>query len=336
MVKISDIAKKANVSVSSVSLVLNGKEGVGKKKREIILKIAKEMNYIKNPISQISEKKGDIRFLRVIKHGHIINRDHNVFLADYIEGLSNISKLKSYNLEIATSNEDELLHTIEYLNKSSIDGIIILGTELSRSDIDLFTNITKPIVFIDTYYPNKSFDFVDMDNFSAVYKIVENFIINKHRNIGIITTNVESQNFRQRESAFFHATNELLCNKTVKYTVGSTYEDSYNDFKTFIETSKDLPSAIFCINDIIALGCMKALHEAKILIPDDISIVGFDNLPQSTTSTPPLTTINVEKQNIGELAMNMLINRIESKKSIPLMKVSIGTTLIIRESVKKN
>lgn len=335
MVKISDIAEKAEVSQSSVSLVLNGKGGVGKKKREQILKIAEELNYKKSSATRGTDKKGDIRFLRVIKHGHIINRDHNVFLADYIEALSKISKIRSYNLEIATCYEESLQQTIDSLNIEPIDGLIVLGTELAQSDIDLFTEITTPVVFIDTYYPNKSFDFVDMDNFSAVYKIIEEFVRNNHKNIGIITTDVDCQNFKQRESAFFSITKELLCNKTVKYSVYSTYDGSYNDFKKIIKTNKDLPSAIFCVNDIIALGCMRALQEAGEFIPEDISIIGFDNLPQSTTSNPPLTSIDVEKKNIGELAMNTLINRIESEKPIPHMKVSIATTLIRRNSVKK-
>lgn len=334
MVKISDIAEKAEVSITSVSLVLNGKEGVGKKTRDKILKIAEEMNYKKQPVTHRPEKKGDIRFLRVIKHGHTINRDHNVFLADYIEGLSNVSQGRSYNLEIATSNEENLQQMISSLNTDPIDGLIVLGTELARSDIDLFTELTTPVIFIDTYYPNKSFDFVDMDNFSAVYQIVETMIKMNHKNIGIVTTEVESENFRQRESAFLHATEEFELEKTTKFTVDSTYDGSYKDFSKIIKSNQILPTALFCINDIIALGCMKALHENDISIPEDISIIGFDNLPQSTTSTPPLTTIDVEKCKIGEQAMNMLIDRIESETPIPKMKVSIGNQMVLRDSLK--
>ncbi len=335
MVKISDIAEKADVSITSVSLVLNGKEGVGKKTREKILKIAEELNYKKQPVTHRSEKKGDIRFLKVINHGHTINRDHNVFLADYIEGLSNISQNRSYNLEISTSNKGSLQQTVNALNTDPIDGLIVLGTELARSDIDLFSDMATPVIFIDTYYPNKSFDFVDMDNYSAVYQIVETMIKMNHKKVGLVTTEVETENFRQRETAFLHATEEFLNEKTMTFTVDSTYDGSYKDFSTIINSNNILPTALFCVNDIIALGCMKAILEKNIAIPEDISIIGFDNLPQSTTSTPPLTTIDVEKCKIGEQAMNMLIDRIESDTPIPKMKVSIGNHMILRDSIRK-
>lgn len=335
MATIRDIAQKAGVSVASVSMALNNRDGVSEETRRRIFEIAKEMNYsLPAPNRTIDKQHGTVRFVRIAQHGHTVNRDHNVFISDYIDGLSSVAIEKRYNLEIVPYEQQEIDTVIGDLEQSHPAGAIILGTELQKNQIGAFKRIPFPVVFIDTFYPYTSFDFVDMDNHDAVYLVLREFVEQGHTDIGMITTQVEVENFRQRVRGFHKAREALnMPPDCTKIDVDSTFDGAYADFGCYLDNGGRLPGALFCSNDIIAFGCMRALTERNIRIPEDVSLIGFDNLPQAEMSTPPLTTIDVKKHRIGSTAMSILIERIEAEEPFPPMKVSIGASLVRRKSV---
>jgi len=338
-IKISDIAKKANVSNTTVSLVLNNKPGVSSTKRRKVLEIAKDLGYkiSKYETNSSQTNKGTIKFYKIAKHGHTVNRDHDVFLADYILGLNLEAKRRNYVLEISDKIKIESMK--EIINSADIrrvKGIIVLGTELNYSDIELFESVNIPLGFIDTYFNFSEYDFVDMNNTSAVFKSIRYLVNSGHKDIGFINANTEVKNFRLRETAFKEALDffNIKYNEECIYSVDSTFTGSYNNMLDIIQKNVKFPSALFSSNDIIAYGCIKALKEHNYRIPEDISIIGFDDLPMSALMDPPLTTINVSKKRMGEASMNLMINRIEKNNLIPSEKVLIGGQLIVRNSVK--
>jgi len=336
--RIKDIADKANVSTATVSLVLNNKPGVNQKTRERVIAVARDLGY---PLTQTlfykQLKRGTVKFLKIVKHGHVLNRDHDVFISDYIEGLDLEARNHGYSLEINSFNTKNMNEVIHHIEDSHLNGIVILGTELNEEDISNFENrFSVPIVFIDTIYDYLNFDFVDMNNIDSVYTIISYLVKQGHKNIGLITTYVEARNFRLRELGYSKVLKHfnIPINEQFIYKVDSTFNGAYNDMIKILNRHRELPSAIFAVNDITAYGCIKAIKENGYKVPDDISIVGFDDLPLSELMDPALTTMRVSKRRIGKVAIQILNERIKSKKVFPPIKTVISGNLIERSSVK--
>lgn len=332
-----DIAKQARVSLATVSLVLNNKAGVKEETRQRVFTVAKELNYdfsqAKNTAASV---KGRIRFLKIAKHGHTVNRDHDVFLADYIEGLNREAQDSGYNIEIDNFNNPDIEAIIDSLKDSSPDGLIVLGTELNYNDIKAFGSMRIPVGFIDTYYDFIDFDFVDMNNIDASYRIVHHFVSRGHQEIGFVTSPVEVMNFKMRLKGYKEALKNFNLPFNEKYiiTVDSTFQGSYEDTLSLIKKGLKFPRALYVTNDIMAYGCIKALKEWGYAIPEDVSVIGFDDLPMSSMMDPPLSTIKVSKIRIGRMGMKLLVMRLEENPDIPPEKILISGELVERKSVK--
>lgn len=332
-----DIAKIANVSVATISLALNNKPGISDATRQKILKIAKSLSDRPShhyPINQF--KMGAIRFVRIVKHGHTLNRDHDVFISSYIEGMESEARSRGYNLEVSTFKTDDVAAIVELFNDLSIEGFVVLGTELNPGDITILANAKAPIVFIDTYSDFQEANFVDMDNLAAMFQIVKYFYDRGHRQIGMIRSDIHVKNFELRDTGFKKAIEHFNIPYTDKFifTVDSTFTGAYQDMLKHLKRNQRLPTALFVVNDITAYGCIKALKERGISVPDDVSVIGFDDLPMSALMEPPLTTMKVSNARIGRYAMRLIVERIENDAELPSTKVSIGGELVERESVK--
>ncbi len=332
-VRVKDIAKAVGVSPTTVSLVLNNKRGAGEKLRERILHTAKELGYS----APRGARVGSLCLLHIARHGHTVNRDHDVFIADYIGGLSNEAKQAGYALEIVTFEPAPMEQVLDAALGKASDGFVVLGTELSREDIESFRALRKPLVFIDTYHEFLDFDFVDMNNEDAVFLILSHLHAMGHRKIGFVRAAVETRNVRLREEGFYAGLCRLglEVEKSFVFSVDQTYHGAYDDMKAILAGRPSLPTALVCGNDVIASGCLKACSDTGIRVPDDLSIVGFDNLPLSAVVDPPLTTMQVSKVQIGRMAVQLLVSRLRGDADMPSVKVLIGGRLVERRSVKR-
>jgi LacI family transcriptional regulator len=283
------------------------------------------------------EEAGTICFLHIARHGHIVNRDHDVFISDYIEGLSRGCEDAGCSLKISTFKATPLDKIIEFCHSVEADGLIILGTELSREDAASFREINKPLVFIDTLYKYLDFDFVDMNNEDSVHAVVREFVENGHKEIGIVNGSPETPNLRLRKEEFKSslAYYGLEYREEHSFTVDPTFHGACSDMRRQLEQGISLPTALFCVNDIIACGCLRAFREFGVKIPDALSIIGFDDLPLASIADPPLTTISVSKTRIGRTAVRLLNERIISKNRASISKVVISGKLVRRQSVSK-
>jgi LacI family transcriptional regulator len=334
---IKQIAELARVSPATVSLALNNKPGVSPATRERILTIAESLQNNNGASSFNALIKGSVRFLKVVKHSHIVNRDHDVFIAAYIEGMDKEARRHGYNLEITSITWDQIGDFVSHLNSSSSKGLIVLGTELNARDIEGLQGVNVPIVVIDTTFDFIPLDFVDMNNTEALFQIVRYFVENNHRDIGLIWgEEVEARNFELRHLAFEQALRHfaLPFNPRNVITVDSTFTGAYEGVLGMLKKGLRLPTALVSANDLIASACLKAFKETGIRVPEDVSIIGFDNLPMCEMLDPPLTTMRVSKQQIGETAMELLIGRVNHRLAAPTLKVSVGGQLVVRKSVR--
>lgn len=336
---IKDIAEQAAVSIATVSLVLNNKPGVGETTRERVLKFARELNYSNSNRTEklIPGAQRTVQFLKIARHGHTVNRDHNVFISDYIDGIIHSAKDLQYKIEVTsfkTTPMDRIVAAVE--EQTNLAGAIVLGTELNRDDVLTFRNTSLPLVFIDTFLDYEPFDFVDMNNTDSVFKVIEYFRSYGHSEIGIVRSSMKTRNFCLRDKAFQEGM-EILglpWRNEFVFDTDSTFDGAYGDMKRYLQEGAKLPSALFCTNDIIAFGVLKALRERGVRIPRDVSIIGFDDLPTAAVMDPPLTSIAVSKHEIGSTAMRRLQARIRDP-SMPPTKTVVGGTLKERESVAR-
>ncbi|MFA6505541.1 MAG: LacI family DNA-binding transcriptional regulator [Treponemataceae bacterium] len=336
-IRIKDIAEASGVSPASVSLVLNNRPGVGENTRKRILGIARAMEYDSEKALNLTRSKSEtIRFLRISRHGHVVNNDHAVFIANYIDGMGQAVRDLGLNLEIVTIEYGSLDSIIEAAQASWIGGAVILGTELSQQELKTFEAIKTPLVIMDNYDDFLGFNFVDMNNKESVHTAVTYLKNRGHRSIGLVTSDITTPNFLMRANAFKEslAFHELEYRKEDIFHVDSTYDGAYADMLAALSLRQRHPTALFCVNDIMAFGTIKALKERGLRVPEDVSVIGFDNLPSSAISDPPLTSIDVSKMQIGRLAVRTLFENITSRLPMSTVKILVSGELIERSSVK--
>lgn len=332
-----EIAKMAGVSVSAVSIVLNNKAGVSDETRERILHFLLDNGILPKATSN-GLSNGSIIFCKISKHGNIINDRHNVFLSDYIDGVVEEAMNLNYSVEFVTYNKQPINEIATLLKQSSnAIGCVVLSTELAESDIEtMLSSIKIPCVFLDAYYNSISADFVTMDNFQMVYQAVQYFYNKGHRKIGMLSSR-ECSNFALREEAFRYSMQKLeILNENLIFKVRSTHQGSYEDVLKELKTfdKKKLPTAFFACNDMVAIGAIRAMQEIGLNVPNDISIIGFDNLPSSSLISPSLSSMAVPKKAIGKMALNILSSRILNPSDQSNKKVVLSGNLKERKSVK--
>jgi LacI family transcriptional regulator len=335
--RIIDIAKAAEVSPSAVSLALNNKAGVSGELRQKIINIAQRMGYRHTFSEQYINENITIRLLKIAKHGHIVNERHNAFITEYLEGIENGVKKRKYKLEVSFFNRVDIEEIIASQKEAGVNGFIVLGTELNDHELTFFSGLRKPLVFIDTYFPISVYDCVDMDNVDGVFKAIQHLYNLGHRSIGLVKSSYETRNFRMREFGFREAMEyfSLPVQEKFAVSVDPTFDGSARDMGKYLDRNKNLPTALFCMNDIIAYGSMKALRNHNLNIPEDISIIGFDDLPSSGLSDPPLTTIRVSTQQIGRRALEKLSEQIANPVDHATENILISCKLVIRGSARQ-
>jgi LacI family transcriptional regulator len=341
--RLIDIAKKAKVSSSTVSLVLQGKPGVNKDTARKIQQIAYESGYISQQKQQKVKIK-ELTFAKIIKHGSILNAEHFLFVNDYIDGIISEAKKKGYGVIIDTFDlrENSLQQVLTKIKGYSSAGIIILGTELNTDDLKQLEVLTVPFVILDTYYDFLPHSFFDMNNSDSLYKIVEYLSRLGHRRIGLCYSDCESENYLRRKICFKDCLEKFglsILPKDSYCTKKDIGNENHEIMKMLSANRNDLPTAIFCVSDALALNVMKVCHELNIDIPSELSLIGFDNLEVDALTQPPLTSVEVPKRRIAQEATICLIDEIENIEPSLSKKVLLSGTIIIRDSVaapKKN
>lgn len=329
-----DIAKLANVSPGTVSNALNNKKGVGKDTKERIIKIAEELGYYKN---NDKEDVKTIKFIIFKKHGYVVS--DTPFFSALIEGIERECRLEGYEVLVShiISNEDDNETINNIVNQDKVAGVLLLATEMEESDLDSFKNLNVPVVVLDSYFQNSEFDYVLMNNKRGAYQAVKYLLENGHVEIGCLGSSKPINNFNFRYDGFIHALEEvnIKINKEYELLLEPTLEGAYKDMKDILEKGKaKIPTAYFAFNDIIALGAIRAMKEFGINIPEQVSIVGFDDMPFSEISSPRLSTVRVYKQYIGKTAVKRLLQQISQQDEVKL-KIEINTDLVKRDSVAK-
>ncbi|WP_299095057.1 LacI family DNA-binding transcriptional regulator [uncultured Metabacillus sp.] len=338
--KIGDIAKLASVSKSAVSLALNGKNGVSEETRERIIKIAQKHGYIPRPIIKADQyfqtRNKLLRFVACTNSG--IVTEHYESLPFFMELINNIDKQinpSGYSLLVSAVDINMLKEELTRLEQEQASsGILLLGTNLTPEQISIVSTIQRNLVVLDTCFETLNTNFVVMNNVHGAYLAGNHLIELGHSEIGYIESNSRMYNFAMRKKGFLQSLSEhgLTIKKENVFSLSPTMISSQDGFIEKIrKQSYSLPTALFCEADYMAISVIKSLSELGIRVPDDISIIGFDNIFESQVITPELTTIHVKKDRMAAMAVEKLINQIENN-DLDRISMFIDTELVVRKS----
>lgn len=326
---IKDMAKKCGFSIATISKVLNGKDqDISEATRKIIIKVAEENNFQLNRAasSLVSKKTKTI--------GLLIPDISNPFFSDIAKGVENYAYSKGYSVILCNSNEQETkeINYLKSMIQLNVDGILLVGTQTEKK----FTNDFKfeqPVISIDREPVFSSIKAqVKTDHYQGAIDAVEFLINNGHKNILFIGGPIESHSANQRYNAYLDTMKKHQLNVNLKDVNFGDFsiEHGYN-------TILNLPNihnytAIFCCNDLIAIGAISALKKLNFNLPDDISVIGIDDVSLAKFTYPTLTTMKQSAYNLGYESGKLLIEHILNKTK--LRNMTFKQELIIRDSVK--
>jgi LacI family transcriptional regulator len=328
-VTIRDVAKRAGVSISTASRALNNSGSVKDETKARVSKAAKEINYTPNAIARglVTRRTGNIGFILPTS---VKGSTSNSFYSRVFEGIEAETRERNYHLIFSVFDEKEkdLPRMVEQKN---IDAVI-LASKIDEEFILKLEQRGIPLVLVDHAISGKNVDSVVIDNFNGACKAVNHLIKLGHRRIGYIRGPQDRPSFIQRFEGYKETLRKarLEYDEKIVWEADLDFDDAYKVMKRKIKI-QSFPSAIFAATDIIALAAAKVIREEGLRIPQDVSLVGFDDILQAKQARPSLTTIRVFKREMGRVAVRKAlesINNITRKRT----QTVILTELVVRDS----
>ncbi len=329
-VNIKQISEQTGFSPATVSNALNHKRGVNKETAETIFKVAKELGYI----TDIGITK--VKFILYRRNGQIL--DDTPFFTQMINGAERACMDAGYEMMMVHVDRfsPDYEEQVETLINDSSSALVLLGTEVIGEDLKPFHDSKCPIITLDYCTGDMKFSGVAINNEDSFFLATKYLIDQGHTDIGYLSGKFRIRAFRLRNRGYQKAMNTagLSIKPEFRVPLSTSMDSAYQDMMAYLKTSPKLPTAYIADNDMIALGALRALQEHRIRIPEDVSIIGFDDLPYSEICSPRLTSIRVPKQEMGKLAIEKLISILNNGDAIKT-KIEVSTEFIIRDSVRK-
>ena len=326
-VTIRDVAKEANVSYSTVSRVLNNNKHVRPDKRQIVLEAVSRLGYIVNqPARSLAGGSSEVIGLLVPDLG-------TMYTGQIMLGIDEVLTRIGYDIMLHTTHNRKTKEAV-YINRLSMgmtDGLLLL-LPLDIEYLRILHQKQYPYVVID----NKDFDAfsptVGADGYNGACEAMRHLTELGHRRIAHITGKLAMSSGQERLQAY----QDVLRERGLPYEPELVVEGDYTQLTGYhaAQTLLSLPqppTAIFAANDEAAFGALDAIRNRGLVVPDDISLVGFDNIPQTGLSHPALTTVHQPMKEMGGIAAEMLMEILENPET-PVRKVVLETHLVIRAS----
>jgi Transcriptional regulators len=327
---LKSVAGLAGVSIATVSRVLNGDPVVKAETKKMVEKAIKSTGYHPNRVAQ--RLRSSYRSGKLI--GLLIPDIQNPFYVDVIRGIEETAYANSSAVLIGNFSQDaekEKLY-INILKSESVDGFVVAPHDVRDPFVEDLIRERYPVVCIDRGLSNFSTDIVKSDNEKGAFNAVEHLIKIGHKRIAHITGNPSIPTTQERINGYMAAL------KKYGIPVDETIvRGRASDFRSGVEITAELldleepPSAIFTANNLLTLGSLEKIHERGLKIPEDIAIVGFDDMYWAASLNPPLTAVRQHGLEIGKRAIELLYQRIDDPSRLPA-NVIIHTELMVRRS----
>jgi len=336
LVTIKDIAKKAHVSISTVSLVLNNKGYVSPETSERIQNIIHKLNYkpLHSARKLATRKTGNI--------GYIIWENHfsevEMFYSQIFLGMEYAARESDYYILLTTVKDDFDPKTDlpRFLKYNDVDGVVLAG-RVPHSLVEYLDKQRMPFVLVDYGILGKIYNSVLIDNYNGAFNAVESLIQSGRKRIAFVGGTFSHPSIKERFRGYkevLESYNLISDGHLKKYTHLEDAETSREIGEkgvSILLTEKLLPDAIFCCNDTTALGALTEIQRKKLKVPQDIAVVGFDDIPTAAFNLPKLSTVRVPKLLLGKEAFKLLNDVIDNPR-LPAQTRLISTEFIKRES----
>jgi len=330
-VTINDIAKISGVSKATVSRVVNGTKPVSDEVRRKVMQAIDETGYKPSSLARSLMTK-ETKLI-----GVVIPDVSNPIFSQLVKGMEEVSSEQGYNILLCNSylNHDKEMEYLEILSDKEVDGIVFLTTKETKAHSDFFNEYKKPVVTVDRSFKNIDIPSVSIDDFEASQKAV-NYLINLgHKNIGMVRASLDDRahGLHRFEGYKVALENAGLCIREENVVEGDFSVQSGYDAVSKILSNNTPPTAIFFANDTMAVGGIRCITDSGLRVPDDISVIGFDDIPISEMFIPSLSTIKQPTMTVGRSAMEKLLKLIKNE---PIeMHTLFETQLIQRNSSKR-
>jgi DNA-binding LacI/PurR family transcriptional regulator len=324
---IKDIARKAGVSHSTVSRALHNSPLIGPETAARIRAIAKRSGYVPSAVARSLVS----RTTRTV--GVVVTTIADPFIGEVVEGIESMANEHRYSVILANSHADPELEikVVDSFSERRVDGILVTASRVGALHGKRLAGTNVPIVLINNQHPGDFVHSVGIDNIAASRAIVTHLLELGHRRIAYIGDRLGYQSDTERFSGYRAALKSRRIPVHAELVVrgdGKPVEGERAANQLF--QLGHPPTAIFCYNDMTALGVLRAAGDRGLRVPDDISIAAFDDLPVTSYTSPPLTTIRQPKQDMGRRAMSILIQLLNGEK--PESRIKLPGELIVRGS----
>jgi LacI family transcriptional regulator/LacI family repressor for deo operon, udp, cdd, tsx, nupC, and nupG len=326
-ISIYDIAKKANVSPSTVSRALQDHPRIGEKTKQRIKKIAKEMDYVPSTVAK------SLFANRTWTIGLVLVTIADPFMGRVVEGVEHAAIEAGFNVFLSTSQNDPQreLAVIDIFQQRRVDGIIVIASHLFSRYAQHLDRSKTPIVIINEQEPGANMHSVTVDDVQGAQLAVEHLIDLGHRRIGYvgITNRPKSNRHRLKGYQDALATAGLAFDPALVFT-----SDEIEDHAKRGEASVEMllaagATAVFCYNDTTAMGVLAACYRRDIVVPDRLSVIGFDDIDMAAYTIPPLTTIRQPRFELGQRAVQLMLAALDGHE--PENQIVSGE-LVVRET----
>lgn len=325
MTTLKDIANATGYSLSTISYVLNGKKKVKAETYERIMNAVEKLNYHPNQLAR------GLKMKKTCTIGVIVPDISNEFFPEILKGIDEVAHKNGYNIFLCNTNNDSSLEkeSINMLVSKDIDGVIFIGS--ANSQILQYSNITVPIVLVDRKIGN-TYTSVVTDNYRGGYMATEHLIKCGYKNIVLLGGSPTIPNFFERIHGYMDALSEngfpyeednvIICECSIAGGYNAVTELCHKNF---------CPEAVFATSDIIALGAMRGFRDNGLRVPEDVALIGFDDIALACHTIPSLSTISQPKFDMGKTAAEKLFSQIFNKEKT-VEHIVLKPALVIRET----
>lgn len=329
-----ELARKLNLSETAVSMALNNKPGVSIGTKNKVLEAAEKYGYDFSRIASKNNKNGCIYAVWYRGSNAIIS--YSPIFDEILDGIEKECRSQGYKLRILQFYEknDDLQETIETLRGSDCIGVILLGTELTESAGKKFVSLRMPVVILDSYFYSLNCNYVLINNRQGAYLATDYLISRRMKQPGHLQSSYPLRNFSERKEGYQKALrdNGMSASLSTVHELSPSIDGAMADMLELIDSGAALADCYFADNDLIAIGAMKAFRLRGYRIPEDIAMIGFDNISEGRIIEPSLTSVSIPRLYMAQLAVKKLIDSINTP--VPYTsKIEVAASLVKRFSV---
>ncbi len=325
-VRLKDVAEAAGVSINTASRALNGKAEISPETRARVLEIAAKLGYRPNKLAQA------LRSNKTKVIGVIVGDIANPYFSMLARGIVKATRAQGYSVLLQSTDEDyqREKEAVEVLLAERVDGVLITPTQRGRETIEALKKSGLPFVLMSRHFSDRSSDYVVMDDHRGGFLATEHLLNLGRKRVAMVNGPLHISSARERFEGYKQALEEhgIVGDLSLVLTGALTMEDGYQAGLQLLTTSA--PDAIFAFSDFVAFGVLKALREHAVKVPQEVAVVGFDDVMFASCLETPLTTVGGETEMIGYKAAELLIRKLNGEGVTERSQIRLPVRLVVR------